>query len=156
MIATLSFFGMAVRTQTDFTAAWEDFTRAVRRARGRATGALAGSGLTLSQFHLIDPLRAADALTVSELALAAGVAAPTATRMLDALVRDGVVTRRPSEQDRRAVLIALTPDGRAAADEAHRRVEGARAKVRDQLSPREQDEAAALLRRLAAIVEEQL
>ena len=147
---------MAVRTHTDFTAAWEDFTRAVRRARGRATGALAGSGLTLAQFHLVEPLRAADALTVSELAAGAGVAAPTATRMLDALVRDGLVTRRPSEQDRRAVLIALTADGRTAVEEAARRVEGARAKVRDQLSPREQDEAAALLRRLAAIVDEQL
>jgi DNA-binding MarR family transcriptional regulator len=147
---------VAVRTHTDFTAAWEDFTRAVRRARGRATGALAGSGLTLAQFHLVEPLRAAEALTVSELAVGAGVAAPTATRMLDALVRDGLVTRSPSEQDRRAVLIALTPDGRTAVEEAARRVDGARAKVRDQLSPREQDEAAALLRRLAAIVDEQL
>ena len=147
---------MAVRTQTDFTAAWEDFTRAVRRARGRATGALTGSGLTLAQYHLIEPLRRGGALTVSELAVGAGVAAPTATRMLDALVRDGLVTRRPAVHDRRAVLIALTGAGREAVREAGRRVEEVRARVRDQLTPREQEEAAALLRRLAAVVEEQL
>lgn len=147
---------MATRVDTGFTAAWEDFTRAVRRARGRATGPLAESGLTLAQFHLLEPLREAGELTVSELAVGAGVAAPTATRMLDALVRDGLVTRRPAEHDRRAVLVGLTADGRTALDGAAKLVEAARARIRDSLTPEEQEQAAALLRRLAAAVEERL
>lgn len=147
---------MATRVDTGFTAAWEDFTRAVRRARGRATGPLAESGLTLAQFHLLEPLREAGELTVSELAVGAGVAAPTATRMLDALVRDGLVTRRPAEHDRRAVLVGLTADGRTALDGAAKLVEAARARIRDSLTPEEQEQAAALLRRLAAAVEERV
>jgi DNA-binding MarR family transcriptional regulator len=147
---------MTVRTDTGFTAAWEDFTRAVRRARGRATGPLADSGLTLAQFHLLEPLRGGGELTVSELAVGAGVAAPTATRMLDALVRDGLVTRRPAEHDRRAVLIGLTGDGRTAVEEAAKLVEAARSRVRDTLTFEEQEQAAALLRRLAAAVEERV
>jgi DNA-binding MarR family transcriptional regulator len=83
---------MAVRTGTEFTSAWEEFTRAIRRARGRASGPLEGSGLTLAQFQLLEGLRSAGELTVSELAVGAGVAVPTATRMLDGLVRAG----RPS------------------------------------------------------------
>ena len=92
---------------------------------------------------------------MSELAASAGVAPPTATRMLDALVRDGLVERTPAEHDRRVVLISLTAGGRGAVDAAAERV-AARARVRDQLTPAEQEQAAALLRRLAGIVEEQL
>jgi DNA-binding MarR family transcriptional regulator len=147
---------VATRVDTGFTAAWEDFTRAVRRARGRSTGPLAESGLTLAQFHLLEPLRDGGELTVSELAVGAGVAAPTATRMLDALVRDGLVTRRPAEHDRRAVLVGLTADGRTATNAAAKLVEAARARIRDSLTPEEQEQAAALLRRLAAAVEERL
>jgi DNA-binding MarR family transcriptional regulator len=58
--------------------------------------------------------------------------------------------------DRRAVLIGLTAAGRDAVGRAGTKVEEARARVRDQLTAREQEEAAALLRRLAAVVEEQL
>jgi DNA-binding MarR family transcriptional regulator len=147
---------MAVRTGTEFTSAWEEFTRAIRRARGRASGPLEGSGLTLAQFQLLEGLRSAGELTVSELAVGAGVAVPTATRMLDGLVRDGIVTRRQAEHDRRAVVISLTADGAAAVKVAAERVEAARARVRDSLTPEEQEQAAALLRRLAAAVEERL
>jgi DNA-binding MarR family transcriptional regulator len=143
-------------TATDFTAAWEDFTRAIRRARGRAAGPLEDSGLTLAQYHLLERLRSGEAATVSELAVAAGVAVPSATRMLDGLVRSGVVERRSADNDRRAVLVTLTDRGRGAVETAAERVEAARAKVRDSLTPAEQVQAAALLRRLAAAVEERL
>ena len=140
----------------DFTLAWEAFSRATRRARGRAAGPLAGTRLSLAQYQLLEGLRAAPEMPVSELAVAAGVAPPTATRMLDGLVRDGLAERRPAGHDRRVVLISLTPAGRTAVRAAARRVEAARARVRDSLSPAEQAQAAALLRRLAAVVEEQL
>jgi MarR family transcriptional regulator, organic hydroperoxide resistance regulator len=156
MIVTLTFPVVPVQTASEFTAAWDEFTRAIRRARGRAAGPLEGSGLSLAQYQLLEGLRSAGELTVSELAVGAGVAAPTATRMLDGLVRDGQVTRRTSDRDRRAVLISLTEDGRAAVEDAARRVEAARARVRDSLTPVEQEQAAALLRRLAAVVEERL
>jgi MarR family transcriptional regulator, organic hydroperoxide resistance regulator len=140
----------------EFTLAWETFFRATRRARGRSTGPLEGSRLTLAQYQLLEALRDAPRLPVSELAAAAGVAPPSATRMLDALVRDGIAERTPSEKDRRVVHIALTDAGRDAVDAAAERVGAGRARVRDQLSPAEQEEAAALLRRLATIVEHSL
>ena len=93
---------------------------------------------------------------MSELAASAGVAPPTATRMLDALVREGVVARTPCEDDRRVVRVALTEGGRDAVATAGRQVAERRARVRDQLSPEEQAQAAALLRRLAAVLEDEL
>ena len=80
----------------------------------------------------------------------------TATRMLDALVRDGLAERTPCTDDRRVVHIALTDAGREAVAEAAERVAAGRARVRDQLTVAEQEQASTLLRRLAGIVEEQL
>lgn len=145
-----------VATADEFSLAWEAFFRATRRARGRSTGPLEGTRLSLAQYQLLEALRATPRLPVSELAASAGVAPPTATRMLDALVRDGLAERTPCERDRRVVHIALTPAGREAVDAAAERIATGRARVRDQLTPAEQEQAAALLRRLAGIVEEQL
>jgi DNA-binding MarR family transcriptional regulator len=143
-------------TADDFTLAWETFFRATRRARGRSTGPLEGSRLTLAQYLLLEALRGTPRLPVSELAASAGVTPPTATRMLDALVRDGVAERLPCERDRRVVHIALTGAGREAVEAAGERVAAGRARVRDQLTPDEQEQAAALLRRLATVVDEAL
>ena len=140
----------------EFSTAWESFFRATRRARGRAIGPLEGSSLTLAQYQLLEALQTAERLPVSELAASAGVAPPTATRMLDALVREGVVARTPCEDDRRVVRVALTAGGRDAVATAGRQVAERRARVRDQLSPEEQAQAAALLRRLAAVLEDEL
>jgi DNA-binding MarR family transcriptional regulator len=140
----------------EFTQAWEAFFRATRRARGRSTGPLDGARLSLAQYHLLEALRATPRLPVSELAASAGLAPPTATRMLDAVVRGGLAERIPCSDDRRVVHVALTAAGREAVGEAGERVAANRARVRDQLSPAEQERAAALLRRLAGIVEEQL
>jgi len=140
----------------DFSLAWEAFFRATRRARSRATGPLDGTRLSLAQYQLLEALRSTPRLPVSELAASAGVAPPTATRMLDGLVRDGLAERTPCERDRRVVLVSLTPAGREAVDAAAERVAAARARVRDRLTPAEQEQAAALLRRLASIVEDQL
>ena len=49
-----------------------------------------------------------------ELAVEAGVTASTATRILDALERRGIIMRTRSAEDRRAVTVTLTDFGRSA------------------------------------------
>jgi DNA-binding MarR family transcriptional regulator len=90
------------------------------------------------------------------LAESAGVAAPTATRMLDCLARDGLVTRRHSETDRRAVLVSLTDAGRDAVEAAQERVGAFRRRVFEQLDADERRQAAAVLGRLTEIFEREL
>ena len=116
-------------TTDEFTRAWEAFFRATRRARGRSTGPLEGSRLTLSQYQLLEALRETPRLPVSELAASAGVAPPTATRMLDALARDGIAERTQCERDRRVVQITLTDNGREAVAAAAERIGAGRARV---------------------------
>ena len=135
--------------------AWEGFFRTTRRLRSRA-GKQPIEGLSLPQYHLLEALRDDDELTVGVLAEAAGVAPPTATRMLDCLARDGYVARRHSETDRRSVLVSLTPTGRTALEAAHEQVSAWRRRVFERLEPEEREQAAALLTRLTAVLEEQM
>jgi MarR family transcriptional regulator, organic hydroperoxide resistance regulator len=137
----------------EFTAAWEEFFRTTRRVRARANRARA-EGLSLPQYHLLEALRDTDELTVGVLADAAGVAPPTATRMLDCLARLGYIFRRHSEADRRVVLVSLTPAGGEALDAAHRTATAFRRRVFESLSAEEREHAAPLLRRLAEAMEE--
>jgi DNA-binding MarR family transcriptional regulator len=147
---------VVVPVATDqFTAAWEAFFRTTRRLRSRA-GKQPFEGLSLPQYHLLEALRADDELTVGVLAEAAGVAPPTATRMLDCLARDGYVERRHSETDRRAVLVSLTPSGRIAVQAAHEQASAWRRRVFESLEPAEREQAAALLNRLSEVLEEQM
>jgi MarR family transcriptional regulator, organic hydroperoxide resistance regulator len=103
-------------SQEGFGEALEGLFRAVLRASGR--GVPGGeTELTLSQYFVMDAL-SDQALTVSEVARAAQVAVPTATRSLRALERRGFVDRsRDDDEDRRLVTVALTDAGRAVLDE---------------------------------------
>jgi MarR family transcriptional regulator, organic hydroperoxide resistance regulator len=107
-----------------FGAALEEIFRAVLKASGRGVAG-GDTELTLSQYFVMDAL-ADEALTVSEVARAARVAVPTATRSLRALELRGFVDRdRDDGKDRRLVRVALTAEGRAVLDEkrtwVHRR-----------------------------------
>jgi DNA-binding MarR family transcriptional regulator len=147
---------VVVPVATDqFAAAWETFFRTTRRLRSRA-GKHTLEGLSLPQYHLLEALRDDDELTVGVLAEAAGVAPPTATRMLDCLARDGYVERHHSESDRRVVLVSLTPAGRIAVQAAHQQVSAWRRRVFEALEPAEREQAAALLNRLSEVLEEQM
>ncbi len=136
-----------------FLSAFDAFAQAVRRARGMpAQGS--DDALTLSQYALLQGLADGGRARVVELANAAGVTAPTATRILDALERRGIVERRRVAEDRRGVTITLTPAGqeRLVAQDAWLR-------TRQQtffaaLPAAERDVAADLLVRLAALIDE--
>jgi DNA-binding MarR family transcriptional regulator len=59
-------------------------------------------------------------LSLSELASAVSVDAPYATLIVDNLEERGLVERRPDPADRRRKLVALTPEGKEAAQRALR------------------------------------
>jgi MarR family transcriptional regulator, organic hydroperoxide resistance regulator len=134
-----------------FVTAFDDFVRAAKRARGRVEP---DAVLTTAQFDLLSPLLEAEVpLGLRELARAAGVSAPTATRMVDGLAARGLLTRVRSEEDRRAVCLALTEDGVTAVQERRAQVAARRRALFDQLAPAERGAAAKVLARLAAAYE---
>jgi MarR family transcriptional regulator, organic hydroperoxide resistance regulator len=137
-----------------FRSAWDEFFGAVRRARGRAARERTPGALTLAQFQLLTAFEEEREMTVSELALAGGVAPPTATRTLTTLERDGIVERRASEIDRRSVLIRLTPEGRRLLRAKRKLVAAKQQTIFQTLSATERRQAESILRRLAAAMED--
>ena len=136
---------------TTFNEALEGLFRAMRDARVRPT-ALPGV-ISLPQMVLLLPLLDGDGTrSVRELADAAGIASPTATRMLDGLEREGVINRRPSETDRRSVLVELTAVGRVQTEEAREAARAARLELYRRLEPHEREEAERIVRRLTEII----
>ena len=141
---------MPTAEQDAFSTALLDFLRATRRVRGRLGDS---EELSLSQYHLLEPLIEGERLAICELALAAWVSAPTATRMLTGLERAGLVDRVPCDADRRVVHVVLTQDGRDRVLAARARGEQRRAEIFASLSAGERREAARLLERLAEAVD---
>jgi MarR family transcriptional regulator, organic hydroperoxide resistance regulator len=141
---------VTVTEQDAFSTALLEFLRATRRVRGRLGDS---DELSLSQYHLLEPLIEGERLAICELALAAGVSAPTATRMLNGLEREGLIERVPCDADRRVVHVVLTDEGRDRVLAASARGEQRRAEIFASLSAGERREAVRLLERLAEAVE---
>ncbi len=69
---------------------------------------------TLPRFDVMAALwRRRDGVTMSELSRMLLVSNGNATTVVDRLEADGFVRRTPSEEDRRTVFVALTPEGLA-------------------------------------------
>jgi DNA-binding MarR family transcriptional regulator len=137
----------------EFLSAFDAFAQAVRRARGAA--ATSGEqGLTLSQYGLLQGLAGRECARVRELAAEAGIAASTATRILDALERRGIVRRTRADEDRRGVTITLTALGQEQLDTQHRWVRGRQRAFYEALPSGERELVADLLLRLAELIDE--
>jgi DNA-binding MarR family transcriptional regulator len=136
-----------------FGSALEELFRAVLKASGR--GVPGGeTELTLSQYFVMDAM-AGEALTVSEVARAAGVAVPTATRALRALETRGFVDReRNDDEDRRLVTVALTASGRAVLDEKRAWVHERQRQIFDGLTAAERATVTGTLSAIAHTIDE--
>lgn len=71
-----------------------------------------GLELTASQLSAMGALARADDQPIGALAAAEKVAAPSMTRIVNALQERGLVVRTPDPADRRQALVSLTPAGR--------------------------------------------
>jgi DNA-binding MarR family transcriptional regulator len=68
-------------------------------------------GITLSQNFILRELWEEDELTMGELAARVRIVEPSVATSIDALERQGIVTRVRSSEDRRRVHVRLTPAG---------------------------------------------
>jgi DNA-binding MarR family transcriptional regulator len=89
--------------------------RAADGVRRRMAALLAPAGLSLQQYNVLRILRGARPEPLPTLEIGARVIerTPGITRLLDGLGRKGLVERKRSARDRRAVLCRITPEGLA-------------------------------------------
>ena len=89
-----------------------DLLQSALRQAGRAVSAeLAVADLTLDQWRVLRALEGDAGWTMGEVAEAAQLTAPTATRVVDALVDRGLAYRHAPASDRRQVVVVLAAAG---------------------------------------------
>ena len=125
---------------------------AVRRLRGRETHR--PGELSYAQYGLLFSLAAGGALSAGELAVAADVTPASATQMLDALERAGLVERVRSGEDRRVVLTSLTGRGRQVVEARRSLLEPLWRAALAEFSAQDLQTAAAVLDRITEMFDE--
>jgi DNA-binding MarR family transcriptional regulator len=105
--------------------------------------------LTLSQFHLLKLIARNGRHQVGQVADFLGVSAPAATRNVDKLERLGLLARVPSQGDRRATLLAVSPKARRLVRDYERAKRERLAPVLASFQPEEIHQLSALLERFA-------
>lgn len=119
--------------------------------RARRT-AFAEHGLEPWEFDVLSALRRSGPpyqLSPGRLVVETMVTSGTMTNRVDRLAENGLVAREPDPDDRRGVLVTLTPDGRRAVDSALDELLGLERALLASLSPDEATSLAASLRTLA-------
>jgi len=123
---------------------------AAQREGARAMAAsLRAVGLNAAQEEVLEVVRRRGPLTLAELGrlLVCEVASPS--RLVDGLVRRGLIDRRRGSADKRVVMLSLTPEGEQAV-EAALRIGGLRAHIAQRLTTEQIDQLTGLLARLVA------
>lgn len=94
-------------------AAWRTFIDSVGDLTSAFEADLAGHGLTTGDYQVLVYLSEASEhkLRMCDLAAQLRLSPSGLTRRLDGLVKAGLVSRSPSEADRRAMMAVLTPAG---------------------------------------------
>jgi DNA-binding MarR family transcriptional regulator len=109
----------------------------------------AGEEVTLTQYRSLVVLASRGPQGVASLAEAVAVTPPTASRLVERLVKKGLVRRRTDRHDRRQVRIALTESGRHLIDAVSARRRQEIATLLDAVAPETQRSVVAALSQLA-------
>lgn len=132
----------------------EVFSRIGRIARHldlARKGAFAASGVESWEFDVLAALRRAGdpyELSPGKLLRETLVTSGTMTNRVDRLTTRGLVERLPDPNDRRGVLVRLTPDGKSTVDTAFEALLDAERDLMPDLDADDREQLATLLRRL--------
>ena len=114
---------------------------------------IAPYGVTLGMWYFLRALWEEDGLTQRELSQRVGTMEPTTLSAIAGMEREGLVTRKRNEQDRRKINILLTQRGRELADELVTLAKGVVETAVEGFSLREVDLLLALLSEMQRNIE---
>jgi DNA-binding MarR family transcriptional regulator len=95
----------------------DEFSRTAKVLVRRFDERLGEHGVSTPRSRLVVEVARSQPIRLTELALAVGIAQGTASSLVDALVRDGLLERQTSADDRRSVLLQVTAQGAALAQD---------------------------------------
>jgi DNA-binding MarR family transcriptional regulator len=108
--------------------------------------------LTLPQVQVLRILHREGTVPAGKLAQCLRISAPATTQLTDRLMRKGLIERTPSEDDRRAVLVALSANGRSLVDKFRERRNAIFGQALSELSETEQAQVVSSLQKVIAVL----
>ena len=122
---------------------------AEREGARMMSAALRQVGVNSAQREVLEVVRQRGPLTLAELGRLLVCEAASPSRLVDGLVRRGLIDRRRDSGDKRVVMLSITPAGQQALDVAFP-ISGLRARIAARLSTEQIDQLTGLLARLVA------
>ena len=122
--------------------------RAADSLESRMMGHVKGSGLTVSQFGVLDALYHLGPLCLGQIAKKHLRTPNNITSVVDTMEKSGLVERHRSTEDRRLVRVSLTARGREEFEKLWPEHVGAALRETAVLSDQEQEELCSLLKKL--------
>ncbi len=139
-------------TSEDLAAEASEIRMATFRLARRLRAQRAVDSMSDGQFAVLAGLKIHGPRTLGELAELERVTPPSMNRTVNCLQQSGYLTRTPDDDDRRKVIIDLTPEGRDVVEETTRRRDAWLEQVLASLGPAQRAalvEAAEIMREVA-------
>jgi len=130
------------------TALWNTTIKIAERVRN-----LEEFGVTETQFNMLDLLSKKESHKVTDLAEKMGVKPSAITTMIDRLANNGLVSRRHDDNDRRAVLVSITKEGREVISKFEEKCRSVLKSYLSHLEPNELEALATIYEKLGNIDE---
>lgn len=121
---------------------------AQRHGSRMLAGYLRDASLTPAQSEVLEVLASHEPLTLVELGRLLVCETGSPSRLVDTLVKRDLVTREPGRDDKRVVLLRLTPAGTKILTDGRANVSAVEEFITDRLSAGDMTQLAALLRKL--------
>ncbi len=133
----------------------ETLSLAYRRVNALQRGEKRCFGVTMSQCVALELLLQQGAMTVRDMARDLGLDTSTVTRLVDVLVRDGMVRRaRDEKRDRRRVFVSLTARGRSLAAKLERCADDYSERILERIPPEMREDVVHTLRVLIEAIDD--
>ncbi len=122
--------------------------RAANAARNFASRSLNGTGVTLTQFAVLEALYHLGPMSLSDIAQKVLTTGGNLTMVVGNLEKQGLAKRQPSPEDGRVLIVVLTAKGKALMRQIFPRHAAAIVEFLSALSPHEQAQLGDLCRKL--------
>jgi MarR family 2-MHQ and catechol resistance regulon transcriptional repressor len=122
--------------------------RAANAARTHASRHLGGTGLTLTQFAVLEALYHLGPMSLTDIARKVLTTGGNLTMVVGNLEKQGLAKRQHSPEDRRVLILALTPKGKGLIRKVFPEHAAAITEFISILSPSEQENLSDLCRKL--------
>ena len=150
----------------DVDLAWQIFTNGRKihewvfqmenRSLAKAGVGNAMAEFSFAQLRALRIVKIKKQVSITELAELLSVSAPSASTMVERLVEKGVLFREPDPNDRRKVIVTVSPDMTAIGEQIEKEIFGAFVDLVEKTGPELAEEWARVVNRVAAVLEQDM